>query len=44
MKQKVMDYILHHREKALKYLVAFLFILIALFILLGKDGEEEFLI
>lgn len=44
MKQKMMDYILHHREKTLKYLVAFLFILIALFILLGKDGEEELLI
>lgn len=44
MKQKMMDYILHHREKTLKYLVAFLFILIALFILLGKDGEEEILI
>ncbi len=44
MKQKMMDYILHHREKTIKYLVAFLFILIALFILLGKDGEEELLI
>ena len=44
MKQKVMDYILHHREKTLKYLVAFLFILIALFILLGKNGDEELLI
>lgn len=44
MKQKMMDYILHHREKTLKYLVAFLFILIALFILLGKNGDEELLI
>ena len=44
MKQKVMDYVLHHREKTLKYLVAFLFILIALFILLGKNGDEELLI
>ena len=44
MKEKLRDYILHHREKTLKFLVAFLFIVIALFILLGKDGEEELLI
>lgn len=44
MKEKLLDYILHHREKTLKFLVAFLFLLIALFILLGKDGNDEILI
>lgn len=44
MKEKLRDYILHHREKTLKFLVAFLFIVIALFILLGKDGEQDILI
>ena len=44
MKEKLRDYILHHREKTLKFLVAFLFIVIALFILLGKDSEQDILI
>lgn len=44
MKEKFLDYILHHREKSLKILVACIFLMIAVFILLGKEGENQLVI